>query len=106
MSEIHRYLTNRTGKERLGVLNENKILSIEYFADSIGLDIVEELEQIRQGKKKKEETHIDLEIKVLNSLSNAINALANYKKSESWLTLKGFWETVALFGSRLDWRIL
>ena len=58
MSEIQRYLTNRTGKERLGVLNENKILSIEYFADSIGLDIVEELEQIRQGKKKKEETGI------------------------------------------------
>ena len=29
MSEIQRYFTNRTGKERLGVLNENKILSIE-----------------------------------------------------------------------------
>lgn len=81
MNDIQRFATKETSAERLGVLSENKILSIEYFVDSIGLDIAEELEQIRQGTKKQEETHIELEIEVLNSLSNAVNALANYKKS-------------------------
>lgn len=81
MNEIQRLATKKTSSERVGVLSENKILSIEYFLDSIGLDIAEELEQIRQGTKKQEDTHIELEIEVLNSLSNAVNALANYKKS-------------------------
>lgn len=81
MNEIQRFATKQTSSERLGILSDNKILSIEYFVDSIGLDIAEELEQIRQGTKKQEETHIELEIEALNSLSNAVNALANYKKS-------------------------
>ena len=80
--KLQRFSTLTTSKERLGVLSDNKILSIEFFVDSLGLDIAEEMEEIRQGKKKKEETNIELEIKVLNSLSNAVNALANYRKSE------------------------
>lgn len=83
MNDLQRFSTIQTSEERLGVLSENRILSLEYFVDSIGLDIVEEMEAIRQGRKKKEETQIELEIQVLNSLSNAVNALANYKKSGS-----------------------
>ncbi len=81
MKELQRFSTTQTSEERLGVLSENRILSLEYFVDSIGLDIAEEMEAIRQGRKKKEETQIELEIQVLNSLSNAVNALANYKRS-------------------------
>lgn len=83
MNDLQRFSTIQTSEERLGVLSENRILSLEYFVDSIGLDIAEEMEAIRQGRKKKEETQIELEIQVLNSLSNAVNALANYKKSGS-----------------------
>lgn len=83
MNDLQRFSTIQTSEERLGVLSENRILSLEYFVDSIGLDIAEEMEAIRQGRKKKEETQIELEIQVLNSLSNAVNALANYKKSRS-----------------------
>lgn len=72
----------RSSQKRTGILVDNEILTLEFFVDDLGLNIVEELEEIRQGKKKKEETNIDLDIKVLNSLSNAVNALAAYKGSE------------------------
>lgn len=81
--KTQRLLTERTSQKRIGLLNQNsEIVSLEFFVDDIGLDIVEELEEIRQGKKKIEETDIQLNIKVLNSLSNAVNALANYKNSQ------------------------
>lgn len=67
--QIQRLATTQTSQKRLGLLSQNnEIVSLEFFVDSIGLDIAEELEAIRQGKKKKEETNIELNIKVLNSL--------------------------------------
>ena len=44
MKDLQRFATNKTSNERLGVLSDNKILSLEYFVDSIGLDIAEEID--------------------------------------------------------------
>ena len=103
--KTQRLLTERTSQKRIGLLNQNsEIVSLEFFVDDIGLDIVEELEEIRQGKKKIEETDIQLNIKVLNSLSNAVNALANYKNSQkSWVFLNGFAVGFAVFFGSSDW---
>lgn len=81
-NNLQRLSVTRASQKRTGVLCDNEILTLEFFVDDLGLNIAEELEEIRQGKKKRKETNIDLDIKVLNSLSNAVNALANYKKSE------------------------
>lgn len=81
-NNLQRLRVTRASQKRTGVLCDNEILTLEFFVDDLGLNIAEELEEIRQGKKKREETNIDLDVKVLNSLSNAVNALANYKKSE------------------------
>lgn len=81
-NNLQRLSVTRASQKRTGILCDNEILTLEFFVDDLGLNIAEELEEIRQGKKKREETNIDLDVKVLNSLSNAVNALANYRKSE------------------------
>lgn len=70
-----RFTTSKVSVMRTGIMDQNRILTIETYADNLALDIVEELMEIRQGEKTREETPIDLNMEVLNSLSGAINAL-------------------------------
>lgn len=73
--EKQRLSITKIGKRRVGLVENNEILTIETYADNLALDIVEELIAIRQGEKTRDSTTIDLDIKVLNSLSSAIRAL-------------------------------
>lgn len=73
--EKQRLSITKIGKRRVGLVENNEILTIETYADNLALDIVEELIAIRQGEKTRDSTTIDLDIKVLNSLSGAIRAL-------------------------------
>ena len=61
--------------KRIGIMDDNKIITIETYADNLALDIVEELKDIREGIKDRESTTIDLDLRVLDSLSRAISAL-------------------------------
>ena len=73
--EKQRFTTSKVSVMRTGIMDENRILTIETYADNLALDVVEELMEIRQGEKTREETTIDLNMEDLNSLSGAINAL-------------------------------
>lgn len=79
--ELQRFGINAPSKDRACVLLGNEMVTVEYFLDHLALDIAEELKEIKQGTKKREETTIDLDMKVLNSLSSAVNALANFRNS-------------------------
>lgn len=80
MNQEQRLLITRGNIERVGYLDaSNQIVTLELLIDNLGLDVAEDLRAIEKGEKKMEETNICLKIKVLNSLSNAVNALANSK---------------------------
>lgn len=81
MEQEQRLLITRGNVKRVGYLDtSNQIVTLEILVDNLGLDVAENLRAIEKGEKKKEETNICLKIKVLNSLSNAVNALANSKR--------------------------
>lgn len=83
MNQEQRLLITRGNVERVGYLDEtNQIVTLEFLVDNLGLDVAEDMRAIEKGEKKQEETNICLKLKVLNSLSNAVNALSNSKKAD------------------------
>lgn len=69
-------LSFKDGRKKAGLLTDNsEILYVEDFIQHIALDVVESYSEIDEGEKKREETNIDLQMQVLNSLSNALKSL-------------------------------
>lgn len=84
MSEIERFVVTGKGTKEIGFFDEDKnFVKIDDMVGHLAINVFQSLYEIENGEKKAEETNIEMEISALNSLSNAVNALANYKKSEN-----------------------
>lgn len=69
-------MTFKDGGKKIGLLGNNEeIIPVEDFIQHIALDVVESYYEIDKGEKKREETNIDLQMEVLDSLSNALKSL-------------------------------
>lgn len=64
------------GRRKFGFeIKDNEVMYIEDCIQCIALDVVESYSEINEGKKKREETNIDLQMEVLGSLSDALKSL-------------------------------
>lgn len=50
---------------------------VEDYIQHLALDVAESYSEIEKGEKKREETNIDLQMQVLDSLSNSLKALSS-----------------------------
>ncbi len=68
--------TFENGRQKTGLLiNGAEIMYVEDFVQNMALNVVESYIEIDKGEKSREETGIDLQIEVLNSLSNVLKSL-------------------------------
>lgn len=82
MKEIQRFTTQINGVKEIGFIDEEKnFVTISDMTSHLAINVFQTLLEIERGEKKAEETNIELEISALNSLSNAVKAVANYAKS-------------------------
>lgn len=67
------------GRRKFGLeFEDNEVMYIEDFIQCIAIDVVESYSEIDKGEKKREETNIDLQMEVLDSLSNALKSLGTF----------------------------
>lgn len=65
-------------RDKIGnMIKEDEIYYVEDYIQHLALDVVESYSEIEKGEKKREETNIDLQIQVLDSLSNSLKALSS-----------------------------
>lgn len=82
MKEIERIVVVKNGVKEIGFMDENKnFVKADDILNHLSIDVFQSVCEIRSGEKKAEETNIEIEISALNSLANAVNALANYSKT-------------------------
>lgn len=63
-------------RDKIGnMIDEAEVYYVEDYVQHLALDIAESYSEIKKGEKKREETNIDLQMQVLNSLSNSLKAL-------------------------------
>ncbi len=68
--------TFENGRQKTGLLiNGAEIMYVEDFVQNMALNVAESYIVIDKGEKSREETDIDLQMEVLNSLSNALKSL-------------------------------
>lgn len=68
--------TFENGRRKTGLLiNGAEIMYVEDFVQNMALNVVESYIEIDKGEKSREEMDIDLQMEVLNSLSNALKSL-------------------------------
>lgn len=68
--------TFENGCQKTGLLiNGAEIMYVEDFVQNMALNVAESYIVIDKGEKSREETDIDLQMEVLNSLSNALKSL-------------------------------
>lgn len=64
------------GCRKTGLLmNGAEIMYVEDFVQNVALNVAESYIEIDKGEKSREETNIDLQMEILNSLSNALKSL-------------------------------
>lgn len=63
-------------RDKIGnMIDEDEVYYVEDYVQHLALDIAESYSEIKKGEKKREETNIDLQMQVLDSLSNSLKAL-------------------------------
>ena len=68
--------TFKNGNVKYGKSNDDdKIFYLEDYIQIIAMEIVGSYGEIVTGEKKRNETNIDLQIRILDSLSNALKSL-------------------------------
>lgn len=81
MKEIQRLVVIKDGVKEIGFMDEDKnFIRADDILNHLSIDVFQSICEIRNEEKKAEDTNIELEISALNSLANAVNALANYRK--------------------------
>ncbi len=81
MAEVERIVVTGKGTKEIGFFDEDKnFVKLDDMVGHLAVNVFQSLCEIESGEKKAEETNISMEISALNSLSNALNALAEYFK--------------------------